>query len=282
MKKGDAFLAAIVQTCTPNTIDAARSHLEPLIRAAAKAGAKFVVTPEGSNILERDKEKFALECPFESDIAAFAWYGEIAKELGIYLAIGSALMQRKGQKGANRSLFFGPNGKQICQYDKVHLFDVNLGVGQELQESNSYESGSKAIIANTKIGKIGLSICYDVRFAPLYRALAQNGAQIICIPAAFTVPTGKAHWEILLRARAIETGTFIIAPAQGGNHLDGRQTYGHSMIIAPWGEVLANIDNDEPGFAIAEIDLSRSDIARAKIPAWGLNQNFELEIMDEA
>lgn len=275
MKTREPFLAAIVQTCTPNSVLAAREQLEPLIRAAAKDGAAFIATPEGSNILERDREKFARECPIESD-NSFKWYGELARELGVHLLIGSALMQRENQKAANRSLLYGPNGVLIAQYDKIHLFDVNLGVGQELQESKTYLAGARAICAETQLGKIGLSICYDVRFPHLYRALAQNGAQILTIPAAFTVPTGSAHWEVLLRARAIETGSFVIAPAQAGTHSDGRQTYGHSMIIAPWGEVLAQMDGNEIGYRIAQIDLSKSDEARKKIPAWQLNQGFEL------
>ena len=264
-----------MQTCTPNTIIAAREQLEPLIRATAKDGAKLVATPEGSNILERDSERFVKECPFENN-NSFRWYGELARELGIYLLIGSALIQRESQKAANRSLLYSPNGDLIAQYDKIHLFDVNLGAGQELQESKTYSPGASAICAETELGKIGLSICYDIRFAHLYRALAQNGAQILTIPAAFTVPTGQAHWEILLRARAVETGSFVIAPAQAGTHMDGRQTYGHSMIIAPWGEVLAQMDGHEIGYRIAQIDLAKSDEARRKIPAWQLNQGFEM------
>lgn len=264
-----------MQTCTPNTINAAREQLEPLIRAAAKDGARLVATPEGSNLLERDGAKFALECPLEGD-NSFAWYSELARELEIYLLIGSALMRRPNSKAANRSLLYAPSGELIVSYDKIHLFDVNLGAGQELQESKTYLAGAHAICAETELGKIGLSICYDIRFPHLYRALAQNGAQILTIPAAFTVPTGQAHWEILLRARAIETGAFVIAPAQAGTHADGRQTYGHSMIIAPWGEILAQMDGHEIGYRIAQMDLTKSDEARRKIPAWQLNQGFEL------
>lgn len=268
------FNAAILQTCTPNNLADARQMLEPLIRSAAKAGANFIATPEGSNFLERDKTKFLAQCPFEDDVAATWWYGEIARELGIYLLIGSALLRRANSKAANRSLFYGPDGELIAQYDKIHLFDVNLGPGQELRESDNYDAGNKICVVKTAIGNFGLSICYDVRFAHLYRTMAQLGAQIMLVPAAFTVPTGSKHWEVLLRARAIETSSFIIAPAQAGLHQDARETYGHSMIISPWGEILAQISGNEVGYAIAQIDLNQAVEARMKIPSWNLNCEF--------
>lgn len=269
------FKAAIIQLCTTNDAIMAFSELEAQVRAAAKAGAMLILTPEGSNFLERDPSKFAQICPSENDSESLNQYQKLAKELGIKLIIGSALFRRENAKAANRCLVFNENGELIAQYDKIHLFDVNLGAGMELQESKTYAPGQKAVIANTNLGDIGLSICYDVRFPHLYRALAQYGAKIITIPAAFTVPTGQAHWEILLRARAIETGAFVLAAAQAGSHKDGRQTYGHSMIISPWGEILTQMDGTEIGFVIAEIDLRLVDEARRKIPAWGLNQGFD-------
>ncbi|KAF0115458.1 MAG: nitrilase/cyanide hydratase and apolipoprotein N-acyltransferase [Hyphomonadaceae bacterium] len=269
------FKAAVIQLCTSNDAIMAFAELEEQVRAAAKAGAKLILTPEGSNFLERDPSKFAQICPLETDAQVLNQYQKLAKELGIILIIGSALFRRENAKAANRCLVFNENGELISQYDKIHLFDVNLGAGMELQESKTYAPGQKAVIANTNLGDIGLSICYDVRFPHLYRALAQYGAKIITIPAAFTVPTGRAHWEILLRARAIETGAFILAAAQAGSHKDGRQTYGHSMIISPWGEILTQMDGTEIGFAMAEIDLRLVDEARRKIPAWGLNQGFD-------
>lgn len=269
------FNAAIIQTNTTNNPQSAFAQLADLARAAHANGAQFITTPEGSNILERDPEKFAQNCPLLGD-DALQNYSDLAKELGVTLLIGSALMRRDNQKALNRSLLFNQNGELIAYYDKVHLFDVNLGNGLELMESKTYEAGARAVLADSDFGKIGMTICYDVRFAQLYRALSQKGAQILTIPAAFTVPTGKAHWEILLRARAIENGAFVFAPAQGGKHMDGRATYGHSMIINPWGEIIAHIDNDEIGFAIAQIDLDEVSQARRKIPAWNLNKDFEL------
>ena len=269
------FNAAIIQTNTPNEPIGAFKQLEDLVRAAHKNGAQFIATPEGSNLLERDTEKFAQICPKWS-AKAYSQYSELAKELGIHLLIGSALFKIEGQKAVNRSLLFDKTCALIAHYDKVHLFDVNLGNGMELMESKNYDAGNRAVLASTEFCKIGLSICYDVRFAALYRMLCQNGAQILTIPAAFTVPTGRAHWEVLLRARAIENSAYVIAPAQGGAHKDGRQTFGHSMIINPWGEIIAHIDNDETDFAIAQIDLEQVSEARRKIPAWNLNKDFEM------
>lgn len=268
------FIAAIIQTNTPNDVSEAWSGLEELVRAAALRGANFIATPEGSNLLERDRENFKQICPNLSD--GFAQYSQLARELNIHLLIGSALFQQTGKKALNRSLFFAPNGELIAHYDKIHLFDVNLGMGQEARESDAYEAGEKAVLAKTEIGNFGLSICYDVRFAHLYRAICQKGAEILTIPASFTVPTGRAHWEVLLRARAIENGAYVIAPAQAGTHKDGRQTYGHSMIINPWGEIIAELNGKNTGFTLAEIDLDAVKVARQKIPAWGLNKSFDI------
>lgn len=269
--------AAIIQTNTSDNIIEGFCELEALIRRAANQGANLIVTPEGSNILERDLEKFKLNAPFWGEDLG---YSKLAKELEVYLYIGSALFQIPDNKGVNRALLYSPDGNLISYYDKIHLFDVNLGNGKEYKESNNYQNGETAIIAKTPFGNIGFAICYDVRFPHLFRNLAQNGAQIICIPAAFTVATGKAHWEILLRARAIETGSFIIAPAQGGIHKDGRITYGHSMIINPWGEIIAHIDSDKPDMALALIDINECHEARQKIPAWSLNTDFNLKIIE--
>lgn len=269
---------AIIQTNTPNNIDLARAQIAPLIIDAAKAGAKFITTPEGSNILERDTDKFIENCPLLEAATDIEFYGNLAKELGIFLLLGSCVYRRISQKAVNRSLLFAPNGEILAYYDKIHLFDVNLGNGLELMESRNYEGGKIAKMVKTDIGNIGLSICYDVRFSSLYRQICQNGAQILCIPAAFTVPTGRAHWEVLLRARAIENGAFVVAPAQVGTHLDGRKTFGNSMIINPWGEIIAKLDGENTGFAIAEINLDEVNDARQKIPAWNLNIAYDFEV----
>lgn len=268
--------AAVVQTRTPATADAGWAHLEPLVRAAAAQGATLVATPEGSNLLQRDRGLFDQAVPTEADPAVTGQPAALARELGITLLVGSVLVARSaGEKAANRSLLFGPDGALLASYDKIHLFDVNLGgLGQETRESNSYRPGAAGVVADTPAGKLGLTICYDLRFPHLYRSLAQAGAEILTVPAAFTRPTGEAHWEVLLRARAIETGSFILAPAQGGVHADGRETYGHSMIIGPWGEVLALHHGQEPGIAIADINLDAVTEARRRIPAWQLEQPF--------
>jgi deaminated glutathione amidase len=270
------FNAAIIQTNTPNNPQDGFEHLANLVRAAALSGANFIATPEGSNFLERDADKFNQICPLYNQ-ETIAPFSELAKECNVSLLIGSALFKTEGQKAVNRSLFFNSSGKLLASYDKIHLFDVNLGGGMELMESRTYEAGEQAVLVDDELAKFGLSICYDVRFAHLYRLLCQNGAQIITIPAAFTVPTGVAHWEILLRARAIENGAYVIAPAQVGQHDDGRKTYGHSMIINPWGEIIAHIEDDATGFAIANINLEEVRLARKKIPAWQLNKKFELK-----
>lgn len=268
--------AAVVQTRTPATAHAGWAHLEPLVRAAAAQGATLVTTPEGSNLLQRDRALFDQAVPTEADPAVLEWPAALARELGITLLLGSVLVTRQaGERAANRSLLFGPDGTLLASYDKIHLFDVNLGgLGQETRESNSYRPGDAAVLADSPAGLLGLTICYDLRFPHLYRSLAQAGAEILTVPAAFTRPTGEAHWEVLLRARAIETGSFVLAPAQGGVHADGRETYGHSLIIGPWGEVLARCAGQEPGFAVADLDLDAVAEARRRIPAWQLDQPF--------
>jgi deaminated glutathione amidase len=258
---------ALIQTRTVARLDAARDQLAPLLERAAKSGAQLIATPEGTNILQRNRERFDEDALFEDDPAAVAWYSEQAKHYGVTLLIGSALLKRRAGKAANRSLLFGPDGALITHYDKIHLFDVNLGAGQEYGESASYEPGDHAVIANIGTAKLGLTICYDVRFPHLYRDLAKARAQIIAVPAAFTAPTGKAHWHTLLRARAIETGAYIIAPAQGGRHEDGRTTFGHSLIVDPWGEIFAELDHDNPGVLIASLKLEKVAEARSKIPS---------------
>jgi predicted amidohydrolase len=258
---------ALVQTRTPATQVAALAHTEPLVREAAAAGAALIVTPEGTNILQRDRTKlFEALAPAESD-AAVTGLRDLAAELGVWLLIGSALVRREDGKAANRSLLIGPDGAIAASYDKIHMFDVDLPTGERHRESSAYEPGNRAVVADAAGAKVGLTICYDVRFPAIHAALARAGAQVITVPSAFTRPTGAAHWEILLRARAIETGSFVLAAAQGGTHEDGRATWGRSMAIAPWGEILAIADHDEPGVTLADLDLTAVAKARAAIPA---------------
>lgn len=253
-----------------------RAQAMPYLREAAAAGARFIATPENTLRLDRDRPRMMAGVgPEEGDAELAAW-GRAAKELSVWLLLGSGAIATGTGKVFNRSFLYSPDGKVVARYDKINLFDVTLGGGETYRESDSVEGGAKAVLVEGPMGaKIGLTICYDLRFAPLYTALAKAGAAIICVPAAFTVPTGQAHWETLLRARAIETAAFVIAPAQGGRHEDGRATWGHSMIIDPWGKVIAQLDHDEPGFIVADLDLDSVGAAREKIPAWQGGRDFK-------
>jgi predicted amidohydrolase len=268
--------AAAIQLRSGIEPAANRAAAMPLLREAASAGARFIATPECTMVLDRDKERMIKtinSAQIDSEIAA---WGRAAQELGVWLLVGSGSVPAPSGKVFNRSFVFGPDGKLSAKYDKINLFDVQLGAGEMYRESDTFEGGSQAVIVKGPLdAKIGLTICYDVRFASLYSALARAGAEVITVPAAFTVPTGQAHWETLLRARAIETNTFIVAPAQGGRHEDGRSTWGHSVIIDPWGKVLAKLDHDEPGYIVADLDLDQVAEAHAKIPAWQGGRAFE-------
>ena len=260
------FRAGLVQLRTPATHDAALAHAVPLVRQAAAGGAQFILTPEGTNILQRDREKLLPSLKSVEDDPVVGGLRALAAELGVWLDIGSALVVEEGRP-ANRQLLIAPDGSIAAAYDKIHMFDVDLPTGEVSRESATYEPGAAAVLVETPLAKLGLTICYDMRFPALYRALTVKGAQVLTVPSAFTRPTGQAHWEILLRARAIETGSFVLAAAQGGLHEDGRGTWGHSMIVGPWGEVLARLDHDEPGVLLANLDLAAVDAARRAIPA---------------
>jgi predicted amidohydrolase len=257
----------LVQLRTPASQAAALAQAAPLVREAAAAGAQLIVTPEGTNILQRHRAAlFEAIAPAASD-AAVAGLRALADELGVWLLIGSALVRRDDGQCANRAILVRPDGSIAATYDKLHMFDVDLPTGEHIRESASYTPGDRAVVAGAAGAKLGLTICYDLRFPALHRALAMAGAQLLSVPSAFTRPTGQAHWEVLLRARAIETGAFVVAPAQGGTHEDGRATWGHSMAVAPWGEVIALADHDEPCVVTAELDLAEVAKARAAIPA---------------
>ena len=258
---------ALIQLRTPASQAAALRHAEPLLRRAAADGSALIVTPEASNILQRDRARlFDALAPAEEDEAVLG-YRALAAELGVWLLIGSALVKRPDGKAANRSILVDPAGAVAATYDKLHMFDVDLPTGDRYRESDVYEPGDRAVVTAAAGASLGLTICYDLRFPALHAALARAGAQILTVPAAFTRPTGEAHWEILLRARAIETGSFVLAAAQGGTHEGGMATWGRSMAVAPWGEVLALADHDEPCVLTAELDLALVDKARAAIPA---------------
>lgn len=247
---------------------------EKAVRAAAAQGAKLIVTPEATNILQRDDEALVATVVPGKDEPGVPHFATLAKELGVWLLVGSLMVKAEDGRVANRSHVFAPDGKLAATYDKIHLFDVQLGAGEGYRESKRVRPGEKATLVETPWGGLGLTVCYDLRFAYLFRALAKAGAKMIAVPAAFTRPTGEAHWEVLLRARAIETGCFVLAAGQGGKHADGRTTWGHSTVIGPWGEIVGKLDHDEPGVLIADLDLAQVDAARGKIPALTHDREF--------
>jgi deaminated glutathione amidase len=239
-------------------------EFDRLVREAAASGASYVQSPEMTGLLVRDKAALlgAISGEAEDPIAARA--SELARELQICLHVGSTAIALDGGKVANRAFLFAPSGALLATYDKIHMFDVDLPDGESYRESRTYRPGRAAIVADLPWARLGLSICYDLRFPQLYRALAQAGATLLTVPAAFTRRTGEAHWHVLQRARAVENTAFVISAAQGGRHENGRETYGHSLIVAPWGEVLAEAGT-EPGVILAEIDMARVDEARGRI-----------------
>ncbi len=247
-----------------------------LIRAAAADGAALIATPEMTNLLDLSGKAPVAEESVDSSLASLC---EIARLCEVWLLIGSlAVLAGDGRK-ANRSFLVAPSGRIFSRYDKINMFDVQIGDGQTYRESARYRPGDALVLAETPFGQVGMTICYDVRFPALYRTLAQAGAEIISIPAAFTRLTGAAHWHPLVRVRAIETGAFVLAPAQGGRHEDGRETFGHSLIVSPWGEVLAERAGDEPGYIMADIDLSEVATARTRIPSLSKEADYTLRVI---
>ena len=270
--------AALAQMRSGRDIDRNAADCAQLIREAKAQGANFVSTPEMTNILEPDRPRLRALAKPEAEDRSVATFSALAKELGLWINIGSLALKGEGEKLLNRSLLFAPDGSVAARYDKIHLFDVDLPTGETLRESHAYEAGGSAVLARTALGPVGLTICYDMRFPHLFRALAQAGARLFTVPSAFTVPTGQAHWHVLLRARASEAGGFVLAAAQGGRHESGREAYGHSLVVSPWGEVLAEAGT-EPGIILAEIDLRAADHARARIPALNHDRGATVEIL---
>ena len=261
-----SFKAALVQMRSGRDMVRNIADASAMVRGAKAAGADFVLTPEITNILEPDKTRLAALLKPEAQDMSVAAFSSLARDLNLWLMAGSLALRGESGKLVNRSLLFAPDGAVAARYDKIHLFDVTLPDGEEIRESASFSPGHQAVVADLPWCRFGMTICYDVRFAVLYRALAQTGASVLTVPAAFTVPTGQAHWHVLVRARAIETGSFVLAAAQGGTHESGRQTYGHSLAVSPWGEVLAEAGID-PGVTLVEIDPAQSTLARQRIPA---------------
>src|ERR1700683_5369344 len=255
-----------------------QTNLDTLLAAidqAKRAGAEYVLTPEMTNIMEVKRERlFANILPDESD-PTLATLREVARRLGIVVHIGSLAIKASPEKAVNRSFLIDRKGDIAARYDKIHMFDVDLAGGESYRESNNYRAGEVAVVADLPWGRLGLTVCYDLRFPALYRALAEAGASFLAIPSAFTKQTGEAHWHVLQRARAIETGCFVFAAAQGGKHENGRETFGHSLIVDPWGRILAE-GGTEPEVVFAEIDPAEVAAARAKIPSLHHGRRFEL------
>lgn len=269
------FKAALIQT---------RAGLEPaanidaavkLIAEAKAAGAEYVQTPEMTNILALNREQLFSKIVKEDADPGLAAFRDLARKHGIFLHVGSLAIKFSPEKAVNRGFLIDPQGNITARYDKIHMFDVDLANGESYRESNNYQPGESAVLCDLPWGRLGLTICYDLRFPALYRALAEGGATLLAIPSAFTQQTGEAHWHVLNRARAIENGSFVLAAAQGGKHENGRSTYGHSLIVDPWGRVLAE-GGTEPGVVIAEIDPAAVAAARSRIPSLQHGRRFDI------
>ncbi|MDG3580361.1 carbon-nitrogen hydrolase family protein [Rhizobium sp. YJ-22] len=272
-----SFKAAAIQMCSGVDPERNAADMARLVREAAAEGAIYVQTPEMTGALQRDRQAMRAVLRGEGDDLILREGRNLAAALGIYMHIGSTAIARDDGKIANRGFLIGPDGDIICRYDKIHMFDVDLDNGESWRESAAYQPGSEARIASLPFGELGFTICYDVRFPELFRRQAVNGAQVISVPAAFTRQTGEAHWEVLLRARAIENGVFIVAAAQAGRHEDGRETFGHSMIVDPWGRVLAEAGPTGEAVVLAEIDVGAVKAAHQRIPNLANAREFSLE-----
>jgi deaminated glutathione amidase len=268
---------AAVQMCSGVDPEQNAHSLERLVGEAAAHGARYIQTPEMTGAVQRDREGLMRVLKPEAQDVIVRTGSKLAAQHGVFVHIGSTAIALGDGKVANRGFLFGPDGGEICQYDKIHMFDVDLDNGESWRESRTYNPGRAGLVAELPFGKLAFAICYDLRFPQLFRAEALAGAQILTVPAAFTRQTGEAHWEVLLRARAIENGAFVIAAAQAGLHEDGRETFGHSMIVDPWGRVLASASGEGEGVVLAEIDIADVAAARAKIPNLKNAREFSIE-----
>jgi deaminated glutathione amidase len=275
MSAGAAFTVGLVQLRSGLTPQANLDAAVRLIEEAKSGGAVYVQTPEMTNILALKRDDlFAAIVPEEQD-QSLAAFRELARRLGIHLHVGSLAIKVSADKAANRAFLIDPKGEIVARYDKIHMFDVDLANGESYRESRNYRPGDTAVVHDLPWGRLGLTICYDLRFPSLYRALAEAGASLLSVPAAFTRQTGEAHWHVLLRARAIENGSFVLAAAQGGRHENGRETYGHSLVIDPWGRVLAE-GGTEPGVVLAQVDPAEVAAARSRVPSLQHGRRFEM------
>jgi predicted amidohydrolase len=275
MTATSTFRVGLIQMRSAREPAANAQAAAKLIGEAKEGGADYVLTPEMTNIMELSREKlFSTIVPEEND-ASLATFRELARALGIYVHVGSLAVKVSPDKAANRAFLIDRRGDIVARYDKIHMFDVDLANGERYRESRSYRAGELAVTADLPWGRLGLTICYDLRFPALYRALAEAGASFLAIPSAFTKQTGEAHWHVLMRARAIENGCFVLAAAQGGRHENGRDTFGHSLAVDPWGRILAE-GGTEPGVIFADVDPAEVSAARGKVPSLQHGRRFEL------
>ncbi|MBB3542555.1 MULTISPECIES: carbon-nitrogen hydrolase family protein [unclassified Rhizobium] len=271
------FRAAAIQMCSGVDPERNTAAMVRLVREAASQGATYIQTPEMTGMLQRDRAAAKAVLRDEGNDVIARTGSELARELGIFMHVGSTAIALDDGKLANRGFLFGPDGKILNRYDKIHMFDVDLDNGESWRESAAYRPGSEARVLSLPFAEMGFAICYDVRFPALFRAQAVAGAEVMTVPAAFTKQTGEAHWEILLRARAIENGVFVVAAAQAGRHEDGRETFGHSMIVDPWGRVLASAGPEGEAVIVADIDPSAVKAAHDKIPNLKNGRDFSIE-----
>lgn len=261
------FTVGLIQVTATNEMAPNIRFIEEQTRRACEAGAQFVMTPENSTLIGANRADTLAKAQPEDSHESLHAMRALARECGIWFLLGSIHVKVEAERNANRSYLIDPTGGVVASYDKIHMFDVQLASGETYRESSTFRPGDRTVIAQTPWGRLGMTICYDLRFPYLYRDLAHAGAEMLSIPSSFTVPTGRAHWHVLMRARAIETGCFVFAPAQVGTHAANRKTYGHSLVVAPWGEVLADAGGEQPGFVTAEIDMAKIDEARKAVPS---------------
>ena len=269
------FRAGLIQMRSGRTPQANLGEAVRLIGEAKAGGAHYVQTPEMTNIMELSRDTLFAAITEEDKDPCLSTFRELARKLALYVHVGSLAIKTSPERAANRSFMIDPQGDIVARYDKIHMFDVDLAGGESYRESRSYQPGESAVLVDLPWARFGLTICYDLRFPALYRALAEAGATVLTIPAAFTRQTGEAHWATLIRARAIENGSFILAAAQGGKHENGRETFGHSLIVDPWGRIVAE-GGIEPGVIIADIDPAEVMAARAKVPSLQHGRRFEI------
>ena len=260
-------LAALLQMTTGIDPAANAAVIASAIAQAREKGAAMLFTPEMSGLLDRKRERAKAAIRSEAEDVVLAAVREAAAREGIWVHLGSLAIVREDGRWANRGFVIDGTGEIRARYDKLHMFDVDLATGESWRESNAYAAGDAVVTVETPLGRLGLAICYDVRFPALFEALGQAKCDVIAIPAAFTVPTGKAHWHLLQRARAIEASAYVLSAAQAGRHEDGRETYGHSLAIDPWGDVLLDMGGEAPGLGYAEIDPARIAAVRAQLPS---------------